>query len=193
MVVSDENGKLEKRYYGNGAQCDLLSENKKELIDKKLDEAKNQLEKDKKVKKMAKAMLKFQPTFVVLVTGAAFLITGIKDMTNFNAAIEAAFRYLISSSCVAGVSAIYFHNLEKKYKNILSKDGLRIDAIRKIKNDFEKEQNRIKEHEYKRGGVYPNQIFNLDKDTQMIENNLDDQIETEYEELSSMKLSLRRK
>jgi hypothetical protein len=141
-------------------------------------------------------MLKFQPTFVVIVTCIAFLTAGIKDMTNFGAAIDNAIRYLISSSCVAGVASAYFYHLEKKYKAILAKDGLRIDVIRKIKNDFEKEQNRIKEHEYNRGGVYPNQIFNLSKDTQMIENNLDDQIDTQYEESlnnSGMRLSLKRK
>ena len=196
MIVSDENGKLDKRYYGNSVQGELLSENKKELIDNKLKEAKKKLEEDKKVKKFAKSMLKFQPTFVVIVTCIAFLTAGIKDMTNFGAAIDNAIRYLISSSCVAGVASTYFYHLEKKYKAILAKDGLRIDVIRKIKNDFEKEQNRIKEHEYNRGGVYPNQIFNLSKDTQMIENNLDDQIDTQYEESlnnSGMRLSLKRK
>lgn len=196
MIVSDENGKLEKRFYGNGAQSELLSENKKELIDSKLKDAKKQLEEDKKIKKFAKSMLKFQPAFVIIVTCVAFLAAGVKDMTNFNAAFENASRYFISSSCVAGVASAYFYYLEKKYKKVLAKDGLKIDVVRRIKNDFEKEQNRIKEHEYKRGGVYPNQVFNLTRDTQMIEDSLDDQIDTEYEESlnnSGMKLSLHRK
>ena len=196
MIVSDENGKLEKRFYGNGAQGELLSENKKELIDEMLTEAKDQLEQDKKIKKFAKSAIKIQPSFVVLVTCASFLLTGIKDLANFNAAFTAGLYALASSSIVAGVSTLYFKSLEKKYKKILSIDGLKIDTIRKIKNDFEKQENRLKEHEYNRGGVYPNQIFDLSKDTKMIQNNLIDQVDTQYEETlnkSGMKLSLRRK
>lgn len=196
MIVSDENGNLDKRYYGNSVQSELLSENKKELIDNKLKEAKKKLEGDKIVKKFAKSMVKFQPIFVILMTCGSFLLTGIKNLTDFNAAFSVCVDYLITSSIVACVAGGIFTYIEKKYKKILAIDGLKIDTIRKIKNDFEKENNKIKEHEYTRGGVYPNQVFNLTKDTKAIEENLDDQIETQYEEAlnnSGMRLSLKRK
>ena len=59
MLVTDENGNMDKRYYGNGAQSELLSENKKELIENKLKEAKDKLISDKKAKKFSKDIIEF--------------------------------------------------------------------------------------------------------------------------------------
>lgn len=197
MIVSDHNGVLEKRYYGHGAQGELLSENKKELIDNKLRDAKKKLEEDKKVKKLSQFMIKFQPIFIISVTAIGFLCGGVKDISNFYAsAIQSSAYALAGSSVVGGLSAIYWAVLKKIYKNKLKVDGIKIDTIRKIKNDYEKEENRLKENEYVRKGIYPNQIFSLINDTKVIEDNLDDQIETEYDATlknSGLRLGLKRK
>lgn len=196
MIVSNEKGELDKRYYSNSAQSELLSENKKELIENKLKEAKKQLEEDKKVKRFSTAMIKSQPVFVIVMTCGSFVLGGIKDLTNLQAALNNCFGYFLASSGVALTTTLFFSVIKGKYSDKIKSDNVRIDVIRKIKNDFEKDENRIKEHEYIRGGIYPNQVFNLSKGTQLIEENLDDQIDTQCEETlnnSGMKLSLRRK
>lgn len=196
MIVSNEKGELDKRYYGNSAQSELLSENKKELIENKLKEAKKQLEEDKKVKRFSTAMIKTQPIFVIVMTCGSFVLGGIKDLTNLQAALNNCFSYFVASTGVALTTTLFFSIIKEKYNDKIKNDNVKIDVIRKIKNDFEKERSIIKEHEYIRGGIYPNQIFNLSKGTQLIDENLDDQIDANYEETlnnSGMKLSLRRK
>lgn len=196
MIVSNEKGELDKRYFGNSAQSELLSENKKELIENKLKEAKKQLEEDKKVKRFSTAMIKTQPIFVIVMTCGSFVLGGIKDLTNLQAALNNCFSYFVASTGVALTTTLFFSIIKEKYNDKIKNDNVKIDVIRKIKNDFEKEKSIIKEHEYIRGGIYPNQIFNLSKGTQLIEENLDDQIDANYEETlnnSGMKLSLRRK
>ena len=64
-LVSDENGNTETRYYGNSFQKELLSENKKELIDKKVEETEKSLSEDKKVKFLSKWMLIMQPFILI--------------------------------------------------------------------------------------------------------------------------------
>ena len=197
MLVTDENGNMDKRYYGNGAQSELLSENKKELIENKLKEAKDKLISDKKAKKFSKDMIRLQPAFVLCVTGIAFLGGGLFNLSTFSAsAFHAGTIGLIVSSVSSLISATYYSVIHNIYKKRVKQDKHMVEAIKKVKNDFEKENNIVKENEYTRGGVYPNQVFNLTKDTQIIESNLDDNIEDYYEkslENSGMKLSLKRK
>ena len=116
---------------------------------------------DKKVKRFSTAMIKTQPIFVIVMTCGSFVLGGIRDLTNLQAALNNCFSYFVASTGVALTTTLFFSIIKEKYNDKIKNDNVRIDVIRKIKNDFEKEKSIIKEHEYIRGGIYPNQIFNF--------------------------------
>ena len=64
---------------------------------------------------------------------------------------------------------------------------------KKIQKEYEKENNQIKEHEYERRGVYPNHTFNLEEDTRRIEDDLDQTIESMYEDDLAVGLTLKKR
>lgn len=193
-IVSDENGKLEKRYVGHALQKDMLSENKKELIDNKLDIATKKLNEDKKVKFLAKWMLIFQPILLVVMPILGFIFGGLFHLSNFLVnAIYSACSCFVFTGIAALISTVYWTILSIVYNKKIKKDSIKVDTIKKIQKDYENEENRIQENEYERHAVYPNQIFSLDKDTQAIEERLDEEIEAMYEDDLAVGLTLKRK
>ena len=180
-LVSDENGKTEKRYYGNCFQKELLSENKKELI-------------DKKVKFLSKWMLIIQPFILIGMTACGFLVGGLFNLGNFlpNAIYNAVYAFVGSGFCVT-ISTIYWTIFSVVYKNKIKKKEIKLNTIKKIQQEYEKENNQIKEHEYERRCVYPNHTFNLEDDTRRIEVDLDQTIESMYEDDLAVGLTLKKR
>lgn len=193
-LVSDENGNTEKRYYGNSFQKELLSENKTELIDNKLQETEKALEEDKKVRALSKWMLICQPFVLLLCTGAGFLVGGFSNLSNFVLAgiVEAVYAFVATGFCVV-ISSIYWTIFNIVYKKKIKKKEIKLDTIKSIKKAYEKENSQIKEHEYERRGVYPNCTFDLVQDTKKIEDDLDDTIDALYEDNLAVGLSLRKR
>ncbi len=193
-LVSDENGKTEKRYYGNSFQKELLSENKKELIDKKVEETEKSLSEDKKVKFLSKWMLIIQPFILIGMTVCGFLVGGLFNLGNFlpNAIYNAVYAFVASGFCVT-ISTIYWTIFSIVYKNKIKKKEIKLNTIKKIQKEYEKENNQIKEHEYERRGVYPKHTFNLEEDTRRIEVDLDQTIESMYEDDLAVGLTLKKR
>ena len=77
----------------------------------------------------------------------------------------------------------------------MKNDKAKITSINIIKNNFEKENKKIKESEYQRRGHYPNHTFSLEKDTEEINTALDNQINMVYESNKNYtpKLTMKRK
>ena len=193
-LVSDENGKTEKRYYGNSFQKELLSENKKELIDKKVEETEKSLSEDKKVKFLSKWMLIIQPFILIGMTACGFLVGGLFNLGNFlpNAIYNAVYAFVGSGFCVT-ISTIYWTIFSVVYKNKIKKKEIKLNTIKKIQQEYEKENNQIKEHEYERRNAFPNYKFSLVEDTKRIESDLDDTIDALYEDDLTIGLSLRKR
>ena len=193
-LVSDENGNTETRYYGNSFQKELLSENKQELIDNKLNEAEKALEEDKKVRALSKWMLIFQPIVLLLCTGIGFLVGGFSNLSNFVLAgiVEAVYAFVATGFCVA-ISTIYWAIFNIVYKKKIKKKEIKVETIKGVKKAYEKENSQIKEHEYERRRVYPNHTFDLVDDTKKIEHDLDETIESLYEDDLAVGLSLRKR
>ena len=193
-LVSDENGNTEKRYYGNCFQKELLSENKKELIDKKVEDTEKSLSEDKKVKFLSKWMLIIQPFILIGMTACGFLVGGLFNLGNFlpNAIYNAVYAFVASGFCVT-ISTIYWTIFSVVYKNKIKKKEIKLNTIKKIQQEYEKENNQIKEHEYERRGVYPNHTFNLEADTRRIEDDLDQTIESMYEDDLAVGLTLKKR
>lgn len=182
MEVTDEKGNVTKRYYGNSIQKELLSENKSELIEEKLEKENKKLKENKKVVNLSKWMLILQPILLTVAIAGSFITGGLINPGNFlvGALYHAVYVGGITT-LVTGISSIYWAILRKIYKNKIKKNETMISSINIIKSNFEKENKQIKEEEYKRQGFYPNYTFSLEKDTQEINKALDDQINMIYE------------
>lgn len=193
-IVSDENGNTTKRYYGNSFQKELLSENKKELIDKKVEETEKSLSEDRKVKGLSKWMLIMQPFVLFGITACGFLIGGLSNIAYFlpNAIYNAVLAFAASGLCVA-ISTVYWTIFGIIYKNKIKKKEIKLETIKKIQKEYENENNQIKEHEYDRRGAYLNQNFSLVEDTKRIETDLDETIEALYEDDLAVGLTLKKR
>lgn len=196
MEVTDEKGNITVRYCGNSIQSELLSENKTELIDNKLKAAEKKLEEDKKVIKLSNWMLIWQPILVAIGAAVGFISGGISNVGNFLiGAIYNALYLGLFTGFIAGISAVYWAILKTVYKKKVKNDEAKITSIDIIKKNYEKENKRIKESDYQRRGFYPNQTFSLEKDTEKINEALDNQINMVYDSNKSYspKLTMKRK
>jgi hypothetical protein len=182
MEVTDEKGIVTKRYYGNSIQKELLSENKSELIEEKLNKEKKQLEENKKVIDLSKWMLILNPILLTTAVVGSFITGGLINPGNFlvGALYHAVYVGGITT-LVTATSSIYWATLRKVYKNKIKKNETKISSINIIKNNYEKENKQIKEEDYVRKGFYPNHTFSLETDTQKINESLDKEINMIYE------------
>lgn len=196
MEVTDEKGNVTVRYCGNSIQSELLSENKTELIDNKLKTAEKKLEEDKKVIKLSNCMLIWQPILLAIGAAVGFITGGISNPGNFLiGAIYNALYLSLFTGFIAGISAVYWAILKTVYKKKVKNDEAKITSINIIKNNYEKENKRIKESDYQRRGFYPNHTFSLEQDTEKINEALDNQINMVYDSNKSYspKLTMKRK
>lgn len=196
MEVTDEKGNVTIRYCGNSMQSELLSENKSELIENKLQAAEKKLNEDVKVTKLSKWMLIFQPIIFAVGTLGAAITGGLANPGNvLVAVIYHAVKVGLFSLLITVPAAIYWAIVGTVYKKKVKNDNAKITSINIIKDNFEKENKRIKESEYQRKGFYPNHTFSLEKDTEQINESLDNQINMVYESNKGYtpKLTMKRK
>ena len=196
MEVTDENGNITVRYCGNSIQSELLSENKTELIENKLKDAEKKLNEDVKVTKLSKRMLIFQPIIFTVGTLGAAVIGGLVNPGNvLVGAIYHAVKIGLFSLPITVPAAIYWTIVGTVYKKKVKNDEAKITSINIIKNNYEKENKRIKESDYQRRGFYPNHTFSLEQDTEKINEALDNQINMVYDSNKSYspKLTMKRK
>lgn len=193
-LVSDHTGKEEKRFFGNSFHKELLSENKKELIENKLHDEEKVLNENIKVKRLSKWMLACQPLVLIFCTLAGFLVGGFANFSNFliGGLYQAIYAFVASGFCVA-ISSVYWSIFYFVYKKKIKKQEIKVETIKKIQKEFEKDNNRIKEHEYERRGVYPHQRISLEEDTKKLDEELDAEIESIYEDNVTVGLSLRKR
>ena len=174
----------------------LLSENKQELIDNKLDKANKKLESDIKVKKLSKFMLIVQPIFFICWSCIGFIYGGLTNLSNFlPSALYHLSSAIVTGGLVASLSAIYWAVLNIVFKKKIKKDKTKINAIEIIKKNYEKDNRKIKSNEYNKSKISTKQIVSLDNNTELINRHLDSQIKMIYD--SNLKytptLSLKRK
>lgn len=182
MEVTDEKGNVTVRYCGNSIQSELLSENKTELINEKQEKAEKKLKEDKEVKKLSKVMLLTQPVFVATMTLLGALYGIIVNPANILVgAIMKGTTCLVASSMAALIATAYWTVVSVVSKKRIKEDEAMIKSIEIIKNNFEKENSKIKEEDYSRRGIYPNITFNLESDTQKIDEALTNQINMVYD------------
>lgn len=196
MEVTDEKGNVTVRYCGNSIQSELLSENKEELIENKLKDAEKKLKEDKKVIDLSKKMLILQPIVIALGAAFGFIHGGIINAGNFlTGALYNALYIGLFTGIITIIPTVYWAIIKKVYKNKVKNDESKISSINIIKNNFEKENKKIKESDYQRRGFYPNHTFSLEEDTQEINEALDRQINMVYESNKgySPKLTMKRK
>lgn len=193
-LVKNENGNTVRRFCGNAFQKELLSENKKELIDNKISNIEKSLAEDKKVKLLSKWMLICQPFILALGVVGGFLIGGLSNPGNFLVnAIYQSLCGLFGAGIPVLISTVYWTIFSVVYKKKIKKNEIKLETIKGVKKSFEKENNQIKEHEYERRGACPNQSFSLVEDTQRIERDLDEIIDALYEDNLVVGLSLRKR
>lgn len=196
MEVTDENGNKTIRFYGNSVQSELLSENKTELIENKLKDAEKKLNEDVKVTKLSKWMLIFQPIIFTVGTLGAAITGGFANPGNvLVAAIYHAVKVGLFSLIITVPAAIYWTIVGTIYKKKVKNDKAKITSINIIKDNYEKENNTVKESDYQRRGFYPNHTFSLEQDTEKINEHLDNQINMVYDcnKSYSPKLTMKRK
>lgn len=196
IEVIDEKGQITKRYCSNSIQNELLSENKSELIENKLNDAQKKLKENKKVVDLSKWMLIFQPIIIGIASIIGFIQGAILNTGNILIGGLYNALYLgLFTSFIAIIPTVYWAIIKKIFKKKIKNNETMITSINIIKKNFEKENKNIKENEYTRKGHYPNATFNLEKDTKQINDNLDRQINMVYESNKgySPKLTMKRK
>lgn len=193
-LVRDENGNTEKRFFGNSFQKELLSENKKELIDNKIEELENSISEDKKVRLLSKWMLILQPFILVFGGVCGFFIGGFSNLNSFFvSAVYNSLIGLLGFGIPVLISTVYWTVLNSVYKKKIMKKEVKLETIKKVQKQYEKENNKINENEYQRRGTCPNLNFSLVEDTKKIECDLDETIDALYEDDLAVSLSLRKR
>ena len=83
IAVTNELGHIEKRTYNDNSQEVLLSENKIEIIDNKLQKLNKELQNQEGVIFLSKKMLITLPILILLISSGMFIYGGLTSQGNF--------------------------------------------------------------------------------------------------------------
>lgn len=146
IAVTNENGHISKRQYDSNSQEILLSENKIETIDNKLEKLKKDLHDQECVVFISKWMLISQPILLLLLTTGMFIYGGLTSPSDFlTYAIYNGVKGVVYGSICCGVASTYFGIVKPIYKKKVNKTKNEITISKKLKEDYEKELADIKE------------------------------------------------
>lgn len=117
LAVTDESGHISKRTYDDNSQEILLTENKIEIIDNKLEKQKKNLHDQEGVVFLSKWMLISQPILLLLISTGMFIYGGVTSPSDFlTYAIFNGVKGLVYGSICCGTVAIYYSIVKPIYK-----------------------------------------------------------------------------
>lgn len=168
IAVIDDSGNISKRTFDNGCQEVLLSENKIELVNNKLENFKRNLSNQEGVVFLSKKMLASQPIILLLISAGAFVYGGITSSGNFlTHALNIGCQGFICASIISGSTAIYYGVVNQIYKKKINKTKSEIIIAKKLKEEYEKELTNIKEKQLTNKS--PTIAINVDKLVSLVE------------------------
>lgn len=199
IAVTDESGHISKREYNNNPQEILLTENKIEIIDNKLEQLKKDLHYQKYITFWTKQMLKLQPILLLLISSGMFIYGGVTSPNDFlTYAIFNGTRGLVYGTAICGIASIYYGITKTIYKKKVNKTTSEIAISKKAKDNYEKKLLDIKEKNLAitSPSISMNEPVSLIEQTNIIEQQINEEINKTYTESLNQqqkKLVLRKK
>lgn len=198
LAVTNENGHISKRQYDGNPQEILLSENKIETIDNKLEKLKKDLHNQEGVVFLSKWMLISQPILLLLISSGMFIYDGVTSPGNFlTYALFNNIKGLAYGTVICGSAAIYYVIVKPIYKKKVGKTKSEITIAKNLKENYEKELADIKEKQLtiESPTISINEPISLIEQTNAMETQIDEEISANYTESLSQqpkKLMLRK-
>ena len=146
LSVNNESKNNLKKAYNDNSQEILLTQNKIENIDNKLEKLKKNLYDQKNVVFLSKWMLTFQPILLLLISVGMFIYSGITSPNNFlTYSIFNGIKGLVCGTVICGTASIYFGIIKTIYKKKINITTSEIAISKKEKENYKKELLNIKE------------------------------------------------
>ena len=183
IAVTNELGHINKRTYNDNSKEVLLSENKIEITDNKLQKLNKDFQNQEGVIFLSKKMMITLPILILLISSGMFIYGGLTSQGNFiTHALSEGIEGLIYSSLIFGSTTIYFSIIKNIYKKKINKTRSKITIVEKLKEDYQQELSLIKEQQLakKSPDISLNTPKSLTKETYIIKKEIDKEINKTY-------------
>lgn len=198
VAVTNENGHISKRPLADNFEEILLSENKIEVVDNKLQKLKKDLHDQEGVVFLSKWMLIAQPILLLLISGGMFIYGGLTSPNDFiTYALYNGVKGLVYGTVICGTAATYFGIVKPIYKKKVSKTKSEITIAKNLKENYEKELADIREKHLtiEVPTISANEPVSLIEQTNNVESQFNEEFSKTYSEIETLpkKLVLKRK
>lgn len=127
IAVTNEFGHIKKRTYNENSQEVLLSENKIEIIDNKLQKLNKDLHNQEGVIFLSKRMIITFQILILLISSGMFIFGGLTFPGDFiTNALSKGIEGLIYSSVIFGSTTIYYSIVKKYIRKNLTKQKVKL-------------------------------------------------------------------
>lgn len=198
IAITNENGNITTKTYNDNFKQILLTENKIEIMDNKLNKLNKDLHDQEGVIFLSKWMLRLQPIIILSIFLAMFIYGGVTSPDDFlmQGTLNGVAGSLFSA-VICGPATVYYSILKPIYKRKANKTRNKISVVTKMKEDYTKELSTLKTSYCQplSKNITINKPISLIEQTNIIETQIEAKIETHIEVLNKQpkKLVLKRK